>query len=122
MTTQVRAGSLRQKLETYAASPAPAPADLVFGLGRRESADAVRVVWPSGVVQSETDGTLHLFVCLHAPGLTAHAIVEDLRARLEPVKVPDRVHLVSTLPKTAKFRLWPPSHRPIPTICHLPPI
>src|SRR5205085_4851929 len=47
---EVRAGSLRQKLETYAASPAPAPADLIFGLGRRESADAVRVVWPSGVV------------------------------------------------------------------------
>src|SRR3989440_13027907 len=51
---EVRAGSLRQKLEAYAASPAPAPADLIFGLGRRESADAVRVVWPSGVVQSET--------------------------------------------------------------------
>jgi tetratricopeptide (TPR) repeat protein len=51
---EVRAGSLRQKLETYAASPAPAPADLIFGLGRRESADAVRVLWPSGVVQAET--------------------------------------------------------------------
>ncbi|MDQ3746305.1 MAG: CRTAC1 family protein, partial [Acidobacteriota bacterium] len=52
---EVRAGSLRQKLETYAASPAPAPADLIFGLGRRESADAVRVLWPSGVVQAETE-------------------------------------------------------------------
>jgi Flp pilus assembly protein TadD len=51
---EVRAGSLRQKLETYAATPAPAPADLIFGLGRRESADAVRVIWPSGVVQAET--------------------------------------------------------------------
>lgn len=51
---EVRAGSLQQKLETYAASPAPAPADLVFGLGRRESADAVRVLWPSGVLQAET--------------------------------------------------------------------
>jgi Tfp pilus assembly protein PilF len=52
---EVRAGSLRQKLETYAASPAPAPSDVVFGLGRRESADAVRVLWPSGVVQAETN-------------------------------------------------------------------
>jgi Tfp pilus assembly protein PilF len=51
---EMRAGSLRQKLETYAASPAPAPADLVFGLGQRESADAVRIIWPSGVVQAET--------------------------------------------------------------------
>jgi cytochrome c-type biogenesis protein CcmH/NrfG len=51
---EVRAGSLQQKLETYAASPAPAPADVTFGLGRRESADAVRVIWPSGVVQAET--------------------------------------------------------------------
>ncbi|PYS84109.1 MAG: hypothetical protein DMF67_06280 [Acidobacteria bacterium] len=51
---EVRAGSLQQKLETYAASPAPAPADLIFGLGRREAADAVRVLWPSGVVQAET--------------------------------------------------------------------
>ena len=52
---EVRAGSLRQKLETYAASPAPAPADVLFGLGQRASADAVRVIWPSGVVQAETE-------------------------------------------------------------------
>jgi len=52
---EMRAGSLRQKLEVYAASPAPAPVDLVFGLGRRESADAVRVLWPSGTVQAETE-------------------------------------------------------------------
>ena len=52
---EVRAGSLAQRLETYAASPAPAPADLVFGLGARAAADAVRVVWPSGTVQAETE-------------------------------------------------------------------
>jgi hypothetical protein len=51
---EVRAGSLQQRLETYAASPAPAPADINFGLGKRASADAVRVIWPSGVVQAET--------------------------------------------------------------------
>jgi hypothetical protein len=52
---EARAGSLVQKLETYSASPAPAPADLLFGLGKREQADAVRVLWPAGIVQAETD-------------------------------------------------------------------
>jgi cytochrome c-type biogenesis protein CcmH/NrfG len=51
---EVRAGSLRQKLESYSATPAPAPSDVVFGLGQRASVDAVRVLWPSGVVQAET--------------------------------------------------------------------
>jgi Flp pilus assembly protein TadD len=52
---EMRAGSLWQKLETYSASPAPAPADLIFGLGKREAPDAVRVLWPAGIVQAETE-------------------------------------------------------------------
>jgi Flp pilus assembly protein TadD len=52
---EMRAGSLRQKLEPYSASPAPAPADVTFGLGKRATADAVRVLWPSGIVQAETE-------------------------------------------------------------------
>jgi Flp pilus assembly protein TadD len=52
---EVRAGSLAQKLETYSAFPAPAPADVIFGLGKRTSVDAVRVLWPAGIVQSETE-------------------------------------------------------------------
>lgn len=52
---EARSGSLVQKLETYAASPAPAPADLIFGLGQRASVDAVRVLWPAGIVQAETE-------------------------------------------------------------------
>ena len=52
---EMRAGSLYQKLETYAASPAPAPADLIFGLGQRDKPDAVRVLWPAGIVQAETE-------------------------------------------------------------------
>ena len=52
---EVRAGSLAQKLETYSASPAPAPADVLFGLGKRTTADAVRVLWPAGIVQAETE-------------------------------------------------------------------
>jgi tetratricopeptide (TPR) repeat protein len=52
---EMRAGSLRQKLETSAAVPMAAPADVVFGLGRRQAPDAVRVIWTSGVVQTETE-------------------------------------------------------------------
>ena len=52
---EVRAGSLAQKLETYSAFPAPAPADITFGLGKRTTVDAVRVLWPAGIVQAETE-------------------------------------------------------------------
>ena len=50
---EMRAGSLWQKLETVAASPAAAPADLLFGLGTRPTVDVVRVLWPAGIVQAE---------------------------------------------------------------------
>jgi tetratricopeptide (TPR) repeat protein len=52
---EVRAGSLGQKLETYSASPSPAPADIIFGLGTRARADAVRILWPAGIVQAEME-------------------------------------------------------------------
>ena len=52
---ETSAGSLVQKLETYSSSPASAPADILFGLGRRQTADAVRVLWPAGILQAETE-------------------------------------------------------------------
>ncbi|HEX5965078.1 MAG TPA: FG-GAP-like repeat-containing protein, partial [Pyrinomonadaceae bacterium] len=52
---EMRSGSLAQKLETYSAYPAPAPADVIFGIGKRAGVDAVRVLWPAGVVQAETE-------------------------------------------------------------------
>jgi len=52
---EIRAGSLRQKIETSAAVPMAAPADVVFGLGSRTAPDAVRIIWVSGIVQTETD-------------------------------------------------------------------
>ncbi len=51
----MRSGSLSQKLESYSASPMPAPSDIHFGLGNREKPDAVRVIWTSGVVQAEIE-------------------------------------------------------------------
>jgi tetratricopeptide (TPR) repeat protein len=52
---EIRAGSLRQKLETSAAVPMAAPAEVAFGLGARRAPDAVRVIWASGIVQTETE-------------------------------------------------------------------
>lgn len=50
---ELRSGSLRQKLEVYAAAPAPAPASLIFGLGYRTQVDALQLLWPAGILQSE---------------------------------------------------------------------
>src|SRR2546426_9225384 len=52
----MRAGSLSARLETSAATPAVAPADVVFGLGAWSAADVARVLWPSGILQTETPG------------------------------------------------------------------
>ncbi len=54
---QVRAGSLSSRLETSSATPPVAPADLVFGLGARPGAEAVQVLWPSGILQAEVRDT-----------------------------------------------------------------
>jgi len=49
----LRAGSLRQRLEVSVSSPPVRPSDVVFGLGRRSAADVVRVLWPAGILQAE---------------------------------------------------------------------
>lgn len=65
---ELRSGSLAQKLETYSSYPAPAPSDVVFGLGKRTAVDAVRVLWPAGIVQAETE------IAAAAGGKTALAL------------------------------------------------
>ncbi len=50
---ELRSGSLRQKLEVYSSSPAPASAGLIFGLGYRTAVDSLQLLWPAGVLQSE---------------------------------------------------------------------
>jgi Tfp pilus assembly protein PilF len=50
----VRAGSLWQRLERAAVSPAIAPDTPSVGLGSHESADAIRVLWPAGILQAES--------------------------------------------------------------------
>jgi hypothetical protein len=51
----LRAGSLCEKIEMSAAVPMVAPGDVVFGLGSRPAPDTVRVIWVSGIVQTETE-------------------------------------------------------------------
>jgi tetratricopeptide (TPR) repeat protein len=51
----MRSGSLSQQLESYSASPMPAPSQVHFGLRKREKSDSIRILWSSGIVQSETD-------------------------------------------------------------------
>ncbi len=50
---ELRSGSLRQKLEVYSASPAPASTGVSFGLGYRTEVDALQLLWPAGILQSE---------------------------------------------------------------------
>jgi tetratricopeptide (TPR) repeat protein len=50
---ELRAGSLRHRFESSAATPPAAPADIVFGIGRRTRTDVIRVLWPSGILQAE---------------------------------------------------------------------
>jgi hypothetical protein len=52
---EMRAGSLRQRLEVSIATPAVAPSDLIFGLGARTQLDVMRVLWPAGILQAELD-------------------------------------------------------------------
>jgi len=51
---ELRAGSLYTRIETAATTPAVMPADTLLGLGSRTDADAIRVLWPSGILQTET--------------------------------------------------------------------
>lgn len=53
---EMRAGSSYQSQEFSASIPATGPSELLFGLGGRETADMVRVLWPSGVLQAEAPG------------------------------------------------------------------
>ncbi len=93
---EIRAGSLRQKIETSTTVPMAAPADVVFGLGQRASPDAVRVIWVSGIVQTETDfpavagGAAPGRAGGHGAGPQALVVSVPVRLDRGALRVPDR--------------------------------
>ncbi len=70
-----------------------------------DTACAIPGVNEAGVVRTDVDGILHLFVSVTDTGLTPAKILAEISSRLEQVKIPDRVHLVPELPKTANRKL-----------------
>lgn len=66
----VRAGSLWQRRELSAVTPAVAAWDPLIGLGARARADVVRVLWPAGIVQADTLQT--------TPGARQRVVVTEL--------------------------------------------
>jgi len=52
---EVKSGSLWQKVEVNGGSGylSQSPPEVIFGLGNRKSVDALRLLWPGGVLQSE---------------------------------------------------------------------
>ncbi len=54
---EVKSGTLWQKVEVNGGSGylSQSPPEVLFGLGQRDSVDALRLLWPGGVLQSETD-------------------------------------------------------------------
>lgn len=59
----------------------------------------------AAVLQRESDDTLHLFVTCSKPDLGEAAITARLSDTLEAVKVPDRIHLLESMPKSLNGKI-----------------
>ena len=59
----------------------------------------------AGVVKDEAGDRLHLFLSLTSDDLVVAAVIAWLNDRLERVKVPERIHFVAELPKTANQKV-----------------
>jgi long-chain acyl-CoA synthetase len=70
-----------------------------------EAACAIPGVNEAGAVKSDADGLLYLFVSVKNPALAAPQVLAALQQRLEPVKIPDRIHVIAELPKTANRKV-----------------
>jgi long-chain acyl-CoA synthetase len=70
-----------------------------------EAACAIPGISEAGVVKTENDGVLHLFISVKDSSLTSEKVLTELQSRLEPVKIPDAIHIVGELPKTANRKI-----------------
>ncbi len=70
-----------------------------------EAACGIPNVSEAGLVKSDRDDLLHLFVSVTSAELTEEKIMNELLTRLEPVKIPDRIYIVPDLPKTANRKI-----------------
>ncbi|MDB6119151.1 MAG: hypothetical protein JWO08_2932 [Verrucomicrobiaceae bacterium] len=59
----------------------------------------------AGAVKDETGGLLHLFLAVTQDEVSTEAVIEWLNERLERVKVPERIHFIPELPKTANQKV-----------------
>ena len=95
---ELRAGSLLHKIETSSATPAVGPSDVLFGLGPRDRADVVRVLWPAGILQAETDlpapapPSSAAVVSIDRTGPQAFLLPVSLHLERHAVRVRDRLH------------------------------
>ncbi len=109
-------GSLRQVIETSAASP-PVAADVVFGLGSRTAADAIRVLWPSGILQAET--ALYVPAADRAPeSITVTELNREPYVVPVPLHVEQHVEFVTDFMGGGEMGGWAgrrPGTSPIPT-------
>jgi amino acid adenylation domain-containing protein len=69
------------------------------------AACAIPGVNEAGVVKSDADGLLYLFVSVKDKDLGAPQVTAELQKRLEPVKIPDRIQVIAELPKTANRKV-----------------
>jgi amino acid adenylation domain-containing protein len=69
-----------------------------------EAAGTIPGVLETALCHGE-DGKLDLFVTLSNPSLAAGDILRELNRRVEPFKVPDRVHVLDEMPKTGNGKI-----------------
>ncbi|MCX6848297.1 MAG: AMP-binding protein [Verrucomicrobia bacterium] len=69
-----------------------------------EAACAIPGIVAAGVVRNDADSLLHLYLETSV-AIDADAVTQWLRERLEEVKVPECIHFVTALPKSANLKL-----------------